>query len=99
MVRRPSPAVFRSKDLDEFLETLELDHKFRRWIGDMEAVLKENIYVGQLVKKKQIPSLYIQRYGVNNLYRYSHPGISLMLHDFLREGSRGVPPYIRYDVP
>ena len=65
MVRRPSPAVIRSKELDDFLK----DHnsKFQRWIQDMEAALKENMLAGELVSKKQIPSHYMQRYGVNNL--------------------------------
>jgi len=73
MVRFPSPAVFRSVELDQFLRSPELDTKLRRWIENMEAVLKENKYAGDLIRKNQIPSHYIQRYGVNNLYRYQHP--------------------------
>jgi hypothetical protein len=39
----------------------------------MAKVLKENKFAGDLIKKSQIPKFYIQRYGVNNLFRYSHP--------------------------
>jgi hypothetical protein len=39
----------------------------------MEKVLGENMYAGELIRKSQIPKQYIDRYGVNNLYRYSHP--------------------------
>ena len=94
MVRHPSPAVFRSKGLDEFLKGLEPDHKFRRWIEDMETVVKENMYAGQLVKKKQVPSLYIQRYGVNNLYRYSHPEGYRSCYTIFYEKGVGVCPHI-----
>jgi len=50
-----------------------LDSKLRKWISDMEAVLKENMYAGNLIRKSQIPSYYVQRYGVTNLHRYQHP--------------------------
>jgi chromosome condensin MukBEF ATPase and DNA-binding subunit MukB len=53
MVRRPSPAVIRSKELDDFLK--DHNYKFQRWIQDMEAVIKENMLAGELVSKKQIP--------------------------------------------
>ena len=71
MVRKPSPAVFRSRELDDFLK----DHNstFQRWIEDMETVLKENMFAGEQISKKQIPSQYKERYGVNNLFRYAHP--------------------------
>jgi len=74
MTRKPSPAVFRSAELGLFLKgRTDTDHKFLRWIGDMEKVLKENMFAGDQVKKDRIPKCYIQRYGVNNLFRYEHP--------------------------
>ena len=39
----------------------------------MEDVLKENMYAGDLVRKSLVPSKYRDVFGVNNLYRYSHP--------------------------
>jgi hypothetical protein len=39
----------------------------------MKEVLKENMYAGELIRKSQIPKQYIDKYHVNNLYRYSHP--------------------------
>jgi hypothetical protein len=92
MVRRPSPAVIRSKELDDFLK----DHnsKFRRRIQDMEAVLKENMLAGELVSKKQIPPHYIQRYGVNNLYRYAHPEGYRSCYTIFHEEGIGVCPHV-----
>lgn len=75
MTRKPSPAVFRSRELDLFLRgRTDSDDKFLKWIEDMEKVLKENMFAGDQVKKDRIPSYYVQRYGVNNLFRYDHPG-------------------------
>jgi hypothetical protein len=60
----------------------------------VEAVLKENMFVGELVSKKQIPLHYIQRYELNNLCRYAHPeGYRSCCTIFYEEGI-GVCPHI-----
>ena len=60
----------------------------------MEAVLLENMFAGNLIVKKKIPAYYIERYGVNNLYRYRHPeGHRSCYTIFNREGI-GVCPTI-----
>jgi len=73
MTRHPSPAIYLSEELSGLLEAVGPDHKFSKWIEDMKLVLKEHMFSGDLIKKKQIPQYYIDKYGVNNLYRYSHP--------------------------
>lgn len=35
----------------------------------MKLVLKEHKFAGELVKKSQIPNYYVEKFGVNNLYR------------------------------
>ena len=73
MTRRPSPAIFLSEELSSLLQALGTDHKFSKWIRDMKLVLKEHMFSGELIKKNQIPQYYIDKHGVNNLYRYRHP--------------------------
>ena len=73
MVRKPASKVFISDELAKYLRKLRPEHKIAKWINDMREVLKENMYAGELIRKSQIPKQYIDRYGVNNLYRYSHP--------------------------
>jgi len=94
MVRHSSPAVFRSKELDRFLKTQNPDSKLRKWIEDMEKVFQEHMYAGDLVRKSQIPSYYVQRYGVNNLYRYAHPEGYRSCYTVLYVNGVGVCPYI-----
>jgi hypothetical protein len=69
----PARAVFIIEDLAQKLRGLPEDHKYSKWIADMKAVLKENIFAGDVIKKGLIPDFYLERYGVNNLYRYQHP--------------------------
>jgi hypothetical protein len=73
MVLRPSPAVYRLKELSDFLDALDPRHKFRKWMNDMENVLKGNMLAGDPVPKVQIPRHYRDKFGLNNLYRYEHP--------------------------
>jgi hypothetical protein len=73
MVRKPSPKIFISDDLAKLLKKVGPQNKISKWIGNMKEVLRENMYAGELIRKSQIPKRYIDRYAVNNLYRYSHP--------------------------
>jgi len=73
MKRERPPSVFLSPKLHRFLDSLKPDHKFAKWIWSMADVLKENKFAGELIRKSQIPRIYVERFSVNNLYRYSHP--------------------------
>ncbi|MFA7398539.1 MAG: hypothetical protein WC046_08655 [Candidatus Bathyarchaeia archaeon] len=73
MSRKPAAKVFISEEPSHYLTEIGLDHKVSKWINNMKMTLKENMYAGELIRKSQIPKQYISRYGVNNLYWYSHP--------------------------
>jgi len=60
----------------------------------MEKVLREHMYAGDLIKKNQIPSHYVQHYGVNNLYRYAHPEGYRSCYTVLYVDGMGVCPHI-----
>jgi len=92
--RRPSPAVFRSKELNDFLKELSPKDNRRRWVEDMEDILKENIFAGEPIPKSRIPTQYIRRYGVNNLYRYAHPKGYRSCYSLIYKDGLGVCPLI-----
>ena len=73
MTRIPARDVHVIDDLNQKLQALPEDHKYLKWIADMKAVLKENMFAGDLIKKGIVPQVYLEKYGVNNLYRYEHP--------------------------
>ena len=60
----------------------------------METVLKENMFAGDQISKKQIPSQYKERYGVNNLLRYAHPEGYRSCYTISYEEGFGVCPHI-----
>lgn len=94
MARKPSPAVFLSEELEDFLKELGPNHKFRKWVEDMKSVLKENMLAGERIRKKQIPPHYVMRYGVNNLYRYDHPEGYRSCYTLTERNDMGVCPTI-----
>lgn len=94
MVRQPSPAVFRSQELDEYLRSLAPESRIRRWVEDMEAVLKEDMFAGESIPKRQILRFYIDQYGVNNLFRYTLPEAYRSCYTLLNMEGVGVCPLI-----
>jgi hypothetical protein len=94
MVSKPSPAVYLSEDLRDFLGRFDSNHKFNKWISDMKSVLKENMFAGDCVPKRQIPDRYKRRYGINNLYHYTHPEGYRSCYALLKYEGLGVCPLI-----
>jgi hypothetical protein len=47
----------------------------------MADALKENKFAGELIRKSQIPRFYVEKYRVNNLYRYSR--LKVFVHAIL----------------
>jgi hypothetical protein len=62
-----------SEELDALLKGVGPQHKFSKWINSMSDTLKENMYAGELIQKHMIPNYYVEKYGVNHLFRYGHP--------------------------
>jgi len=94
MVSEPSPAVHLSEELESFLKDFDSNHKFNRWIADMKSVLKENMFAGDCIPKRQIPNHYKRRYRINNLYCYRHPEGFRSCYSLLLYEGLGVCPLI-----
>jgi hypothetical protein len=78
MVSKPSPAVHRSAELVNFLKGFSSTHKFHKWINDMESVLKGNMFAGDCIRKKQIPSHMKDRKEAHELIRGRNCGTSAL---------------------
>jgi len=94
MGRKPSPDVFCSEELQRLLNSLDPAHKFNKWIDDMKATLKWNMFAGDSIPKRQIPSYYVEQYGVNALYHYPHPEGYRSCYVLLKYEGIGVCPLI-----
>ena len=91
MSRRPSPAVYVSRELSELLEG---EPRFRRWIDEMGDVLRDNMFAGDAIPKRLIPRVLKERYGVTNLYRYRLPEGYRALYTLIYFEGVGVCPVI-----
>ena len=59
----------------------------RKWLEEMMTTLRENMFVGESIRKRQIPAYYVKKFGVNNLFRYHLPGGFRAVYTLVREGN------------
>lgn len=70
MDKRKAPvAVFLERKVNEIYSSLSEEGDFKKTIDKGLDALKESMFAGEIIKKKQIPKYYIKKFGVNNLYR------------------------------
>ncbi|RLI42237.1 hypothetical protein DRO59_04705 [Candidatus Bathyarchaeota archaeon] len=67
--RKPPVAVYLERKVNGIYSSLSEEDDFRKAINKGLDALKENMFAGEIVKRKQIPKYYIKKFGVNNLYR------------------------------
>jgi hypothetical protein len=70
MGKKPS-CVKAVKVVADFVSSLDSGSYLRQIIDKALDVLKENIFAGQLIEKRKFPRIYVQRYGITNLYKYN----------------------------
>ena len=61
------------KAYDDLLTSTVEDKKIHKWITRALEDIKENCFCGIQIPKKQIPKNYIQKYRVDNLWKYDLP--------------------------
>jgi len=94
MGRSASPRVYLESNLAMRLNTLPMGHKEKKMIDCMAQALKENMFAGECIRKKLMPRHYIEKFGVNNLYRYQHPGGYRSCYTLINEPGIGICPHI-----
>lgn len=66
-----SSCVRAVRDVAGFISSLEKRSYLRQIVDKGLDVLKENMFVGHLIEKKKFSKLYVQKYGLDNLYKYN----------------------------
>jgi len=69
MKRRVPVAVLVEREVYDLYLSLREEDDFKRAIVRGSGVLKNDMFAGEQIKKRQIPKYYVDKYGVNNLYR------------------------------
>ena len=70
---KPSKVVFISDELEKDFNSLKEDDFIKKAIIRAIQDLKENAFSGIQVPKRLIPKIYIQKYKINNLWKYDLP--------------------------
>ena len=72
-MKKPSKVVFIEDKLETAFKTLGNDDPIKKSIIRAIKDLKENAFSGIQIPKRLIPKQYIQKYGLNNLWKYDLP--------------------------
>lgn len=67
--RRPSVNVLFESNLASLYLSLDDVHELKILLTTVSDILKDNIFAGEKVPKKQIPKYYIITHGVHVIYR------------------------------
>jgi len=60
-------------NLQELKNSKTEDKKLYKWINRAMDDLEENAFCGIQIQKKLIPKVYIEKYGIDNLWKYDLP--------------------------
>lgn len=72
---RPIKIVFADQKLkDAFYKLKEEDPQLFKFLDRATDDIKQNPKCGIAIPKRLIPKIYIQKYGINNLWKYNLPG-------------------------
>jgi len=58
---------------DKLKESKTEDKKLYEWINRALDDLEENAFCGIQIPKKLIPKVYLEKYGIDNLWKYDLP--------------------------
>ena len=70
---KPSKVVFISEELEKDFNSLKEDDPIKKAMVRAIQELNENAFSGIQVPKRLFPKEYVQKYGINNLWKYDLP--------------------------
>jgi len=68
MSKKPS-CVKADRDVAFFISSLKEGSHLLKIINHGLDVLKENMFVGERMERRKFPRFYVQKFGINNLYK------------------------------
>lgn len=70
---RPSEVVFAEDNLENEFNKLDESNELKKHIKRAIADIQKNAFSGIQIPKRLIPSIYIKKYDVENLWKYDLP--------------------------
>jgi hypothetical protein len=85
-------AILLAKEVNELYISLREGTELKRIIDKGFDTLQNNMFAGDRIKKERIPKYYIEKYGINNLYRLRLDKIRRLCYTLIanEEGSKVV---------
>lgn len=82
--KKPS-CVKASSEAAVFISSLRQGSHVLKIINVGLDVLKLNMFAGKRVERKKQPSYYVQKYGVNNLYKFNLDSSTRLIYTLVAE--------------
>jgi hypothetical protein len=70
MSRKPS-CVKASRETAVFINSLKEDSYLLKIVNSGLGVLKGDMFAGERIERRKFPTYYVQKYGMNNLYKFN----------------------------
>ncbi|MEM2111769.1 MAG: hypothetical protein QXX08_07825 [Candidatus Bathyarchaeia archaeon] len=86
MPRKPS-CVKASIEVAAFINSLREGSYLLRIVNSGLDVLKENMFAGDRIERRKIPKYYVQKYGVNNLYKVNLDSRTRLIYTLVADES------------
>lgn len=72
-ILKPSKVVFADENTEEDFYKLEENNEIKKYIKMAMGNIQQNAFCGIPIPKRLILKVYIQKYGINNLWKYDLP--------------------------
>jgi len=82
--KRPA-CVKADRDVAIFISSLKKGSHLLKIINDGLDVLKENMFAGERIGRRKFPKYYVQKYGVNNLYKFNLDSRTRLIYTLVAE--------------
>jgi hypothetical protein len=86
MSKKPS-SVKASREAAVFINYLKEGSYLLKIVNSGLDVLKGNMFAGERIERKKFPKYYVQKYGVNNLYKYNLNSRTRLIYTLVADGS------------
>jgi hypothetical protein len=86
MSKKPS-CVKVSREAAVFVSSLKDGGYLLKIVNSGLDVLKGNMFAGQRIKRKKFPRYYVQKFGVNNLYKFSLDSRTRLIYTLVADES------------
>jgi hypothetical protein len=86
MSRKPS-CVKASREAAVLISSLKDGSYLLKIVNSGLNVLKENMFAGQRIERKKFPRYYVQKYGVNNLYKFNLDSRTRLIYTLVADES------------